>query len=91
MEQFAYESEYLLIEDALLGILPSVGDPAKGIEHAWLAEVQDMTLQDEQYGEILIVAAQVEVRYTTQVRPEDRPAIQELVWSLCRLPLKEQA
>lgn len=90
MEQFAYEGEYLLIEDALLDVLPTVADPAHGIEHAWLDQIEDMTLQDDQYGEVLIVAAQVDVRYVTQVRAEDLPTIQSLVWQLRHDPIPER-
>lgn len=64
MEQFAYEGEYMLLEEALYYTLHDL-PPAYGLQYAYLTDVQDMTLQmgDDQYGEVLVVAAQAEVRY----------------------------
>ncbi|MES4792433.1 MAG: hypothetical protein C4321_05080 [Chloroflexota bacterium] len=92
MEQFAFEGEYLLLEEALYHTLHNL-PPEHGLQFAHLVSIQDMTLQmgDDQYAEVLVLAAQAEARYLLGSPEESDPRrIRDVIIELVHTEVKRK-
>lgn len=88
MEEWSHEGEYLLLEDALHYALSTFAAP--GVDHAWLEGVEDLTISEDTYGEVLVSECTLAVRYHLGMPEPDYMRVRQVLVTLAHWQGEEE-